>query len=100
MYGTIALTKPKAGREADVVAHFDGWWAERGPQVKGAIGGDVRRNDSNPAELIAVVTFESKEAYQANAADPAQDAWYRKLVEMLEKEPTWIDGEVVSRFPR
>lgn len=99
MYGTIALTKPKAGREADVVAHFSQWWTERAPNVKGAVAGEVRRNASNPAELIATVTFASKEDYAANAADPEQDAWYRKLVELLEKEPHWIDGDVLARFP-
>ncbi len=97
MFGTIALMRPKAGREADVVRHFDSWWSERAPKAAGAIAGDVRRNDGNPAELIATVTFESREHYVANANDADQDRWYRQLVELLETEPRWIDGEVISR---
>lgn len=100
MFGTIALMRPKAGKEAEVVRHFDSWWAGRGLQVPGALAGEVRRNEGNPAELIAVVTFDSKESYTGNANDPAQDAWYRQLVELLEGEPRWIDGEILSRRSR
>jgi quinol monooxygenase YgiN len=97
MFGTIAILKPKQGRESDVLAHFDKWWKERSGKVKGALGGDLRRNASNPAELIATVSFASVEEYRANAEDPAQDAWFRQLAEMLDGEPRWIDGEILLR---
>jgi hypothetical protein len=100
VFGTIALMKPKAGKEEDVIRHFESWWTERATKVKGPLGGDLRRNTGNPAELIATVTFDSEEHYKENANDPEQDRWYRELVALLEKDPVWIDGEVIARHNR
>lgn len=97
MFGTIAIMKPKSGQEDAVVRHFDSWWSERSSQVAGALGGEVRRNAGNPAELIATVAFSSKAEYDANASDPRQDEWYQQLVELLDGEPRWIDGEILAR---
>jgi quinol monooxygenase YgiN len=96
MFGTIALRKPKAGSEAQLNAMFDKWWDERRPKIKGAISSTVYRNVSNPAELMIAVVFDSKENYEANANDPEQNAWYQELVKLLEGEPRWIDGDILS----
>ena len=98
MFGTIAILKPKVGAEENVVALAEEWWRERKPNVKGARASHLYRNASNPAELMMAVVFDSKEDYQANAAAPEQDAWYRKLVEQLEEEPRWIDGDVLASY--
>ena len=37
--------------------------------------------------------FESKETYQKNANDPDQDQWFQRIMEHLESEPQWHDGE-------
>ena len=97
MFGTVAILKPKSGKEADVVRHFDTWWQQRAGKVPGALGGEVRRNAANPAELIVTVSFDSEGAYRSNANDPQQDAWFQDLLAMLEGEPRWIDGEILSR---
>ena len=98
MYGTIALAKPKQGQEQAVVEMLEQWWRQRRPQVPGALASTLYRNESNPAELMLAVVFESKEAYQRNAENPEQDKWYRQLVEHLEGEPRWIDGEILAHF--
>src|SRR5262245_58796351 len=97
MFGTIALMKPKEGQVDALNALFDQWREERRPQVKGAISSTVYRNVNNPAELMVAVVFDSKENYMANAADPAQNEWYQKLVACLEGEPRWIDGDILAR---
>jgi hypothetical protein len=45
--------------------------------------------------LISVVFFESKDAYQRLASDPAQDVfWRERLAPLLDGEPQWFyDGE-------
>jgi quinol monooxygenase YgiN len=96
VYGTIAIMKVKPENRAKLNAWFDRWWAERRPRVKGAIASSVHVNDSNPDEVIVSVVFESKEAYQANASDPEQDKWYREMRAILEADPRWMDGEVLS----
>lgn len=56
----------------------------------------MNREASNPAELLMTVVFASKALYEANAADPEQDRWYRQLTTLLEGEPRWIDGDVLA----
>ena len=38
--------------------------------------------------------FEDKEAFMSNANDPEQDCRFRRVMEHLESEPRWNDGEV------
>ncbi len=96
MYGTVALLKPKAGQEQALAAMLEKWWTERRPKAKGAIASTLHRNESNPAELIMTAVFESKESYDANAADPEQDKWYQEMRALLDGDPRWLDGDVLS----
>lgn len=94
MYGTIYQLRPKPGKETDVVALMDEWDRERRPKAKGSLGGYLFKLDKGG--MMGVAVFENKEAYVANANDPGQDAWYRRLRELLEADPEWNDGEIVS----
>lgn len=96
MYGTVAIIKPKAGQEQAFAEMLDKWWNERRPNVKGAIASTIHRNDGNPGELIMSVVFESKEDYVANAENPEQDQWYQEMRALLDADPRWMDGEVLS----
>jgi quinol monooxygenase YgiN len=69
------------------------WNRTRRPDVKGVVGGYLLRPDTKPDELIMVAIFEDKQTYEANAGDPAQDRWYRRLREDLQDDPAWEDGE-------
>jgi hypothetical protein len=96
MFGTVAVIKPRPGEEGAVVETFHRWWRDRAPRVPGALLGTLNRETSDPSELLMTVVFASKAAYEANAADPEQDLWYRDLVALLEGEPRWIDGDVIA----
>jgi predicted ester cyclase/quinol monooxygenase YgiN len=87
--------RPKPGRQEEVIRLFEEWGRDRGPRVPGALGGYVMRPLNRPDELIAVPIFADRATYEANANDPEQDAWYRRLRELLEEDPIWEDGEYV-----
>ncbi len=53
------------------------------------------RLDNDPQDLLLAVLFTDRDAYVRNADDPAQDVEYRKLRELLERDPEWHDGEVI-----
>jgi quinol monooxygenase YgiN len=93
MYGTIARihAKPDALEYLMDVGSHD---AMR--RVPGFISQYVYRSDADPNEYWLVVLFESKEAYEANAADPAQDASYQRMRAYLADDPEWHDGEIVT----
>ena len=94
MYGTIARMTPKPGMEQAVIGAMEGWQRERRPKVKGSVGGYLNKLDKGGLMIVAI--FESKEAYVANAEDPAQDQWFQKLRAMLQTDPEWNDGEITS----
>ena len=97
-YGTIYRMRPKPGAEPQLVALLEEWERERKPNARGAIGGYLFKPDGRPDELIGVAVFRDRESYRANASDPAQDAWYRRLREHLEADPEWDDGVILGGF--
>ncbi len=93
MFGTIAIIKPMAGKEQELVTKLNEWWDTRRNDVRGAIASSLHRNG---AELIMSVVFESEQTYRANASDPAQDKWYQEVRALLAEDPKWMDGEVLA----
>ena len=96
MYGTVAHIRVKAGYGDALNGLLQEWNAERAPKVKGARSSLLFQLDRDPQDWIMVAVFDEKASYQANADDPAQDQWFRKLMEHLEREPEWHDGEAIE----
>jgi antibiotic biosynthesis monooxygenase (ABM) superfamily enzyme len=63
--------------------------------VPGHISSTVYRMDNDPNEVYLTVLFDDRATYHANAQSPEQDARYREMLELLDGEPEWHDGEVV-----
>jgi hypothetical protein len=97
MFGTIAIMKPRKGKEDAVSDMFEQWWDVRRPKVKGAIASTVYRNPKNAEELMMALVFDTRENYEANAADPEQIEWYQRLLVLLEDLPRYIDSEIPNR---
>ena len=91
MYGTIFTMKVKAGHEDQLLAVFN----SREEPPAGGISWFLMNPDNQP-EWIGVAVFESKEAHLANANNPDQHENFQKLMEHLDSEPTWVDGEYIS----
>ena len=96
MFGTVFRMQPKPGQEHAVEQLMRRWEQERKPKVAGFVDSYLFRSRSHPGELIGVAIFDSEENYRKNAEDPEQDRWYRELRAVLEADPEWNDGEVVT----
>jgi heme-degrading monooxygenase HmoA len=93
MYGTVARFRLKPGMEKKLQA-FD---AEmRAAKLPGLVAEFTYHMDNEPNVYYEAVVFESREAYRALADSPEQDARFRRLLELLEAEPEWHDGEIVN----
>ena len=90
MYGTIGRMTPKAGKRDELVALL----SERpsGAAAAGFESAYVMKADEGDEVVIAVM-YEDKDSYVAMVHDPATDANFGKIMELLEGEPTWTDGE-------
>ena len=49
-------------------------------------------NPDNQDEWIGVSVFESKQAHIDNANSPETNEMYESVIQHLETEPTWPDG--------
>ena len=97
MYGTIARLTLKPGMQE----RFMQLGQEIGSQgIPGWVAEYLYQSDANPDEYFMAVVFESKEAYQANAASPEQDAIYQQMRALLAADPEWHDGTVVYAKPQ
>ncbi|MCB9099795.1 MAG: antibiotic biosynthesis monooxygenase [Anaerolineales bacterium] len=91
MYGTIAKIQVNPEKIADLEA-----LSKRIDMAPGQMARYVFRMDANPHEFYLVAVFESREAYQANAASPEQHERFLELQAMLTAAPEWHDGEIVD----
>jgi len=92
MYGTVARMYIKAGKETQ----FQQITQEvEGVRVPGEVAVYVYQMDRDSREFFMAAIFESKAAYFANANSPEQHERFMKLMQVLEAEPEWNDGEVV-----
>jgi quinol monooxygenase YgiN len=91
MYGTIA----KLTLDPAKIEEFKAY-GRRTFKVPGQVSVQVFQSDGNPGELYLVVTFESREAYWANANSPEQAERYQEMRALLSADPEWHDGEVVT----
>jgi quinol monooxygenase YgiN len=95
MYGTVARLRVKPGMEAKFVEVGRAMVAQR---IPGNVATYVYQMDTNPQEFYLAVIFSNKAAYLANAESAEQNARFLELMSVLESEPEWHDGEIVSHF--
>ena len=93
MYGTIARFTAKPGVE-DKLREELRIFEEA--HVPGAVSSTIYRMDNEPNVYYVAVVFDSKETYFANANSPEQNTRYMTLIELMQKEPEWHDGEIVA----
>ena len=98
MYGSIFRMRVKPDSEQKLIDLMEEWERDIRPNVAGVRGGYVLKPDNARNELIGVAVFEDQDSYRANAASPEQDAWYRKMRELLESDPEWEDGEFIGAW--
>lgn len=92
MYGTIGVLHAKPGMDARLVEEVRAEAEEA--VMPGYISQYLYRTDADPNVYYLVVMFADKDSYVANARHPEQHQRYLRLIELLEREPEWHDGEI------
>lgn len=89
MYGTIFNLTVKKGHENEFLKLME---AEESPE--GMVAWFVMKPDEKK-DWIGIAIFENKEAHLANANSSKQNESFLKMMNHLESEPTWTDGNYV-----
>jgi quinol monooxygenase YgiN len=97
MFGTIARYRLKPGHSETFMEEMSGF--ENDPP-EGWVYHTVFRSTKDPNELWLSVVFESEDVYRKNANSPEMDADYKRMLEHLEGEPEWHDGDVIHEAMR
>lgn len=96
MFVTVSTYKAKVGEEDAIIALHEDWQRYQRPRARGYLSGELLRNGEASREFIAIMRFESRESAQALANDPEQEAWYRRVVSLMEHMP--IRAEYTSEW--
>ena len=90
MYGTLGRMTPKDGKRDELIAMMN--TTPTGAAANGYRGAYVLKADEGDDVVVAVM-YDDKDAYVAMVHDPQTDENFGKVMELLEGEPTWTDGE-------
>ena len=94
MFGTIGHARLKSGQQAQLEALNQEWQQTIRPKIPGEVVQLIGYRDGQPEELVFVALMRDKATYQQLAAMPEQDAWYRRMTELLEGDVQWEDVEM------
>ena len=73
---------------------MDDWTATIRPQIPGSFVNLVGNAAGRPDELVFVALARDEATYRALAAMPEQDAWFRRMLELVEGDVRWEDVEL------
>jgi hypothetical protein len=94
VFGTIGHARLKEGVRANLESLMDDWNATIRPQIPGAFVNLVGNAAGSPNDLVFVALAQDEATYRALAAMPEQDAWYRRMSDLLEGDVRWEDVEM------
>jgi len=92
MYGTIFNLNVKTDHKEKLIELMKN--QARNPE--GMLAWFLMHPDDDDEDLIGVAVFENKDAHLANATNPDQHEYFVAIMEHLNSEPTWTDGEYVA----
>ncbi len=91
MFVIVSTYRAKAGEEDAIIALHEDWERNWGPEAKAYISWELLRKAESPQEFITITYFKSRELAQAATDDLEQDAWYDRLMSLIEEGPVRTD---------
>jgi hypothetical protein len=89
LFVIVSTYRAKPGEEDAIIALHEDWQRKQGGTAKVYFSWELLRNTEAPLEFIAIAYFEREELARAMTDDLNQDAWYFRLVSMIEEGPDY-----------
>jgi hypothetical protein len=84
----VSTYRAKAGEEDAIIALHEDWQRNWASKARVYISWELLRKVEDPGKFIIIAHFESREQVREMEAALTKDAWYARLVSLLEEEPT------------
>ncbi len=91
MYVIVSTYRAKVGEEDAIIALHENWQRNQGLRAKDYLSWELLRKIEAPREFIAIAHFASEELAKAAENDLEQDAWYARLLSLIEGGLVRID---------
>ncbi|MFN2641026.1 MAG: hypothetical protein ABR548_03910 [Actinomycetota bacterium] len=91
MFGTLSRVKVKSGSESALDALDKEWMETMRPKIAGPVYWFRGTQDGHPETTVTIFLCQDKKTYFDLADDPAQDAFFKRMLEHFEGEPSWED---------
>ena len=91
LFVIVCTYRAKAGEEDAIIALHEDWQRKQDSKAKVYLSWELLSNIEAPREFIVITHFASEEMARAMAHDLNRDAWYFRLVSLLEEGPSCTD---------
>ena len=97
VFVTVSTYRAKPGEEDAIIALHEDWQRKQDLKDKVYLSWELLRNTEAPSEFIVIAYFASEELARAMVDDLNQDAWYFRLVSLIEEGPACMNYESAWR---
>ena len=87
MFVIVSNYRAKAGEEDAIIALHEDWQRNQGLTTRAYLSWELFRKVEAPREFIAIAHFASAELAQAAETELERDAWYGRLMSLIEEGP-------------
>lgn len=93
MFGTVARFTAREGAEDRLIELMNSY---DDAEIPGHVASIVYKLRDGERQYMMATRFEDEASYRANAESPAQHQRYLQMRELIEGDPEWNDGDIVS----
>ncbi len=97
LFVIVSTYRAKPGEEDAIIALHEDWQRKQSLKDKVYLSWELLRNIEAPSEFIVIAYFASEELARAMADDLNQDAWYFRLMSLIEEGPACMNYESAWR---
>ncbi len=97
LFVIVSTYRAKPGEEDAIIALHEDWQRKQSLKDKVYLSWELLRNIEAPSEFIVIAYFASEELARAMADDLNQDAWYLRLVSLIEDGPACMNYQSAWR---
>ncbi len=91
MYVTVNTYRAKVGEEDAIIALHEDWQRNHGLRARDYLSWELLRKVEAPREFIVIAHFASEELAKTSENELEQDAWYCRLLSLIEGGQVRID---------